>query len=242
MFRRLSIALLAVTASLPLSSAQMHTGFAPSLPRGTGARHGTRQGARRFAQGIFPGSPFFYSDYDFGEPYLIDNSGDNPDQSDVEGSAEIVPPQIVVVRPASADAQPRNSRPGPLVIEWQGDRYVRYGGLETEDRTNSAHPDYVAPATTKPPLSSAPGERPETPMEERQSAVLVYRDGHREEIADYAIADGVIYVRDADWQNGHWTKHIPLAALDPSATLQANQQRGVKFMLPSAPNVVIASF
>ena len=73
-------------------------------------------------------------------------------------------------------------------------------------------------------------------------AVLVYRDGHREEVADYAIANGVIYVRANYWQNGYWTKHIPLAALDPAATMQDNQQRGVKFMLPSAPNVVIASF
>ena len=85
-------------------------------------------------------------------------------------------------------------------------------------------------------------ERSEAQAGELPPAVLVYRDGHREEIADYTIADGVIYVRANYWQNGYWTKHIPLAALDPPATMQANQQRGVKFMLPSAPNVVIASF
>jgi hypothetical protein len=52
----------------------------------------------------------------------------------------------------------------------------------------------------------------------------------------------MIYAHGTDWQNGYWTKQIPLAALDPAATIQANQERGVKFMLPSAPNVVIASF
>jgi hypothetical protein len=70
----------------------------------------------------------------------------------------------------------------------------------------------------------------------------VYRDGHREEIPDYAIANGIIYAHGTSWQNGYWTKQIPLSALDPPATMDANQQRGVKFMLPSAPNVVIASF
>ncbi len=229
MFRRLSIALLLVTASLPLSSAQLRGGFARGIPRSTGVPHGTR----RFARGIFPGSPYFYSDfysgYDPSEPYLVDSPVGGP------------PAQVAVLQPAPA-AEPRTSRPGPLVIEWQGDRYVRYGGLETESREASAHPDYASPAVPKTALSRAQRERPETPMEAPQSAVLVYRDGHRVEIADYAIADGVIYVRDADWQNGHWTKHIPLAALDLSNTLQANQRRGVKFMLPNAPNVVIASF
>jgi hypothetical protein len=72
--------------------------------------------------------------------------------------------------------------------------------------------------------------------------MLVYRDGHHEEIADYTIADGIIYVRGNFWQDGAWTKRIPLSAIDPVATLQANQQRGVKFLLPSASNVVVASF
>jgi hypothetical protein len=130
-----------------------------------------------------------------------------------------------------------------LLIELQGDRYVRFGGAqETQDRATSAHPDYEAPAATEPPSSATQKERAAAQAAELPPAVLVYRDGHREEVADYAIANGVIYVRANYWQNGYWTKHIPLAALDPAATMQANQQRGVKFMLPSAPNVVIASF
>jgi len=124
-----------------------------------------------------------------------------------------------------------------LLIEWQGNRYVRFGSpAETGEPGASAHPDYAEPTITKrmkPPISVTQKE---------PSAVLVYRDGHREEIPDYAIADGVIYVRSSDWQNGYWTKRIPLSALDPRATIQANQQRGVNFLLPSAPNVVIASF
>ncbi len=105
---------------------------------------------------------------------------------------------------------------------------------QSRNRPRTRPQKLTTPATQKAPTPS--------PARELPPAVLVYRDGHREEIPDYAIADGVIYVRGNDWQNGHWTKHIPLAALDPPATIQANQQRGVEFLLPTAPNVVIASF
>jgi len=241
MFRRLSIALLVATVSVPLSTAQMRGGMGrPGFVARTGFARGVRGGiglhpqTRPFTRGIFLGSPFLYSDYDASEPYIV--------ESDVENLL-----QVVLVQPASADASPRKTKPGPLLIEWQGDRYVRFGGAEeTEERAASAHPDYAEPtitkAPTKLPMSATQKEPAEPQAGEFPPAVLVYRDGHREEIPDYAIADGVIYVRGNYWQNGYWTKRIPLSALDPPATVQANQQRGVKFMLPSAPNVVIASF
>jgi len=238
MFRRLSIALLAVAVSVPLSTAQMRggmgrpgfvarTGFARGVTGGIGLHHQTRP----FTRGIFLGSPFLYSDYDASAPYIV------------ESEVESAPPQVVVVQSVSAEDSPRQTRPGPLLIEWQGDRYVRFGGAEeTEDRGTSAHPDYAEPTITKPPMSAKQKERTESQAGELSPAVLVYRDGHREEIPDYAIADGVIYVRGNYWQNGYWTKRIPLSALDPPATIHANGQRGVKFLLPSAPNEVIASF
>ncbi|MGA2156891.1 MAG: hypothetical protein ABSH37_20965 [Bryobacteraceae bacterium] len=248
-FRRLSIALLAVTVSVPLSSAQMrgamgrpvsvgHAGFARGVRGGIGLHH-----TSPFTRGIILGSPFFYSDYDGSAPYIL--------EKDVEGDVGSAPPQFVVVQPVSVEDSPRKTRLTPLLIEWQGDRYVRFGGTaETAERGTSTHPDYAEPTIaktpTKPPpkpaMSATQKERSESPGGERPPAVLVYRDGHREEIPDYAIADGVIYVRGNNWQNGYWTKRIPLSALDAPATMQANQQRGVKFMLPSAPNVVIASF
>ena len=246
MFRRLSIALFAVTVFVPFSSAQMrgamgrpvsvgHAGFARGVRGGVGLYH-----TRPFTRGIVLGSPFLYSDlysdYDGSAPYFVEKDVERDVDSDVGGA----PRQFVVVRPVSADDAPRKTRLTPLLIEWQGDRYVRFGG--TAERGTSTHPDYAEPAITKAPMSATQKERSESQAGELPSAVLVYRDGHREEIPDYAIADGVIYVRGNKWQNGYWTKRIPLSALDAPATMQANQQRGVKFMLPSAPNVVIASF
>jgi hypothetical protein len=123
---------------------------------------------------------------------------------------------------------------------------VRFGGAEeTLGSGTGADPDYAESTVTKSPIkqtSAAQKTRTESSGAESSPVILVYRDGHREEIPDYAIANGVIYAHGTSWQNGYWTKQIPLSALDPPATMQANQQRGVKFMLPSAPNVVIASF
>jgi hypothetical protein len=245
MVRRLIIALLAATVLVPLSSAQRrgamgrpfsagHAGLARGVRGAIGWHHETRP----FTRGIILGSPFLYSDYDAGEPYIVGR--------DVESDVQGAPLQVVVVRRVSADDSARKTRLKPLLIEWQGDRYVRFGGAEeTEGSGSSTHPDYAEPTITKPPakppMSATQKERREV-QAELPPAVLVYRDGHREEIPDYAIADGVIYVRGDNWQNGYWTKRIPLSALDPAATMQANQQRGAKFMLPSAPNVVIASF
>jgi hypothetical protein len=245
MFQRLSIALFAAALSIPLSTAQMRgamgrpvSGAHAGLARGVRGGIGRRYGMRRFNRGILVSSPFLDSDYDDsdydqGDPYAV---GRNV-ESDVSG----VPPQVVAVQPAFVHDSPRKAKPTPLLIEWQGDRYVRFGGADaSEERGTSAHPDYAESAN--PLTSTAQRHSTESQVAELPPAVLVYRDGRREEVADYTIADGIIYLRGNDWQNGYWTKHIPLSALDSLATMQVNQKRGVKFMLPSAPNVVIASF
>jgi hypothetical protein len=218
MFRRSPLTLLAILVLTPLScvslvSAQRRGGAARSFSAG----HGANRGTHRSNGDGFLGAPFFYPDYDYGESYAP-NAG------------EEAPPPMVITRPDS----PRTAKATPLLIEWRGDRYIRYGGTEeTAQRGTSTHPDYSEPpsgnAPAKPALAAAP-------------AVLVYRDGRRQEISNYAIADGVIYVQGSYWQNGSKANSIPLTALDQLATMQANQQRGVNFILPSASNVVIASF
>jgi hypothetical protein len=68
---------------------------------------------------------------------------------------------------------------------------------------------------------------------------LIFRDGHHEESSDYSIISGVIYARGDYWTSGSWSKQIPLSQLDLPATLKANQERGVTFRLPGAPNEVV---
>lgn len=108
-------------------------------------------------------------------------------------------------------------------------------------RTNQ--PDYVAEAKPQPAAkhSSSASQQPvatSTPAEP-PPATFVFRDGHREQSSDYSIISGVIYARGNYWTSGYWAKQIPVAQLDLPATFRANQEHGVIFRLPTAPNEVV---
>jgi hypothetical protein len=72
------------------------------------------------------------------------------------------------------------------------------------------------------------------PREEEQAAAvgpataLVFRDQHVEEVRNYAIAGGTLWVLN-DHQVG---KKIPIAQLDLPATVKMNDDRGVDFQVP----------
>ncbi len=71
------------------------------------------------------------------------------------------------------------------------------------------------------------------------STVLVFRDGSRERITDYTIADGILYAQADYYTEGSWNKPIALSSLDLTATVNENRARGVQFQIPAAPNQVI---
>lgn len=140
----------------------------------------------------------------------------------------------------------------PLMIELQGDHYVRVNNAAAngealpislaqdaqpgkQSRTTTSAADAVQSASG--PVSSA---RPRT--HELSPAVLVFRDGHSEEVRDYTIADGILYARGDFYTDGYWSKKIDLSTLDLAQTLQANASRNVSFVLPSSPNEVITRF
>lgn len=60
------------------------------------------------------------------------------------------------------------------------------------------------------------------------ATALVFRDQHVEEVRNYAIAGGTLWVLN-DHQAG---KKIPLAQLDLDATVKMNDDRGVDFQVP----------
>jgi hypothetical protein len=172
-------------------------------------RHfGQRHAPRFFGPGIlYPGF------YDYGsEPVVVEQP----------------PAPVVVVNPAPAEKPEPSRSVEPLVLERQGDRWVRVGqgtmGTATTDSPNSNDKR----ASLKPPQ--------QTP---RPPAVLVFRDHHREEVAGYTIMQGALYASQDYWTTGSWTKKVLLADLDLPQTIRANQERGVKFVLPSGPNEVV---
>lgn len=211
--KKLIIALL-VAGCAPVATAQMRGG-GPGVRFRPGFGFAGRQ--PRFDRAFFYGDPYLFADYPF-EP--VDSAMSSP--------------QVLVVRPASsAEIQPE-TKAEPLLIELQGNRYVRISDASSQRESGfAAADDKTAP---KPYGVAARAQSSTAPL---PPAVLVYRDGHREQVPDYAIVDRVIYARGDYWQNGYWTKQIQLSLLDIPATIQANQEQGVKFVLPSAPNEVV---
>jgi len=221
MTRPLIVALISAVlgAGAPISTAQRAAGFSGSghgFGNGFGASFNSRQHSRGFGPGaIFFGDPF-YADYPLA-PLTI-------------------PSQYVVVQsPPPAPTAPPEAKSEPLMIELQGNRYVRFGGTrQSAERGANAAPDY----TEANAASSSRTTQPQPPAE-LPPTVLVFRDGHREQVPEYAIVGSTIYASADYWQNGHWTKNIQLSALNIPATVSANHDNGVRFILPSAPNQVV---
>jgi hypothetical protein len=230
-----SLAVLGGIVFVSSAQAQGHGAFAsaPAGPAGTyvGQGHGVRNGylflrrGRRFVAGSGYW-PYFYSDYD-SEP----------------GVVEAAPPQTIVVQ-AAQPASPAvvSNPPESLMLELQGDHWVRITNHgqsqigeqpsqpESERTSELAHA--VHPAT---PRRTQAAE----PPSELPPAVLVFRDGHEEEIRKYMILGATIYTSADYWSRGSWTRKIQIVELDVPATLKLNQERGAKFSLPSGPNEVM---
>lgn len=198
---------------VPFASAQ-HVGAAHFA--GASAFRGGHFAPRAFHRGYFPVGLYngFYDDY------LADRGYYAPE------------PQVIVLQPfqPAPAAAPPPAPSQPLMIELQGDRYVQVSG---DQSSYSEMIDSPAPAKLV--------TRPNAPIYSGASspAVLIFRDGHREEVSGYTIADGRLYVTSNYSTTGFWIQKIELSALDVPETIAANNQHTHPFRIPSAPNEVI---
>src|SRR6266704_4453113 len=222
---RVAIAMLAAAVLVSPSLAQM---------RGAGVSRGVVGGApgrgfrvdfvhgrieHRFPrQPIFIGDPFWYSDYDSRPVY------------------EAAAPEVVVVQPPAAPAQTTTSSvpPEPVVIEWQGDHFVRMTLTEASSRQRGPA-DY----SEKSALHLSERKSSAQPPQELPPAVLVFRDGHKEEVSSYTIMGQTMFAKSDYWTTGTWNKKIQLTDLDVPATVALNHQRGLKFALPTSASEVV---
>jgi hypothetical protein len=263
----LLFALLAVTARLAL--AQKGTGTTPASdptnflgPGSAAARMGS---ILNFApSGHRQGSPRFSPWWFLTEPFLsgLPGSSDPPKASSpvitLQSAAESLPPP--------GDQVPRPGQ--PLLIELRGDRYVQISLDGTESDEHSRQPDYLREMSGSAGAKSGRSQgdvgktnvlssRPRVSRgqvntknalaagvlpHELAPTVLVYRDGRREEVREYSIADGVLYARGDYYAVGYWNKKIELVTLDLPQTVKANQERGVRFVLPDSPNHVVMNW
>jgi len=151
------------------------------------------------------------------------------------------PPEYVLQQlrglPDASNAEQYSSRSTPasepMMIELQNGRYVQVSNAAIDGealplplpRENASREDSRADTgETAPTLTPA---------------ILIFRDGHKEEVRDYAIADGILYARGDFYTDGYWNKNIALSNLNVAETVQANAARNVDFTLPSSPNEVI---
>jgi hypothetical protein len=168
--------------------------------------------------------PYFYSDSD----YDSREASQQPQVVVVQASAPLPPP------PPPA---PRES----LLIEWQGDHFVRTTSAKDSAGAQIAT-DYAEKfaVPSSPAIRSGPGQKNTAqPPRDLPPAVLVFRDGHKDEVSEYTIMSGTIYSKTDYWTTGSWTRKIQVADLDVPATLKLNRERGLKFVLPGSPNEVV---
>jgi hypothetical protein len=246
----------------PFASAQRSASAAHAVGAGRPAGshvNGFASGRGAFSHsGFRRSSPYSYAYASLPFPFF----GDYFDPGDIYSTGYPVasePPAYVLQAAqqmlGSASGSPRpdmisgNSRDSlssqPLVMELQGGRYVRVASAAIDGEAlplnfgrndNDNDVQEVTPMRTQ---SNRLAGITSSPVNELAPAVLVFRDGHSEEVRDYTIADGMLYARGDYYTDGYWNKKIDLATLNVSQTMQANASRSVKFVLPSSPNEVI---
>lgn len=99
-------------------------------------------------------------------------------------------------------------------------------------RVPEAASSYAPPVTPPPSVAPAPPAlpavvEPPSPPLPKETTVLIFRDGHRFELTDYAIAG-----QDVLNLSGHGPHRIALADLDLPATVRENDDRGIDFRVP----------
>ncbi len=135
-----------------------------------------------------------------------------------------------VAVPVEAEAEEEPEAPAPTIFEnrptsayvTDGSRYGAHYLDSREQQKPAAPPADMADENTAGTASAV----------DVIPVVLVYRDGHQQEVRNYAIVGQTLY------DLGTFVAHkIPLADLNLQATIKANEDRGVEFSVPASVKV-----
>lgn len=157
--------------------------------------------------------PFFPAGY-YPIPYFYDSY----DPYEVE----YLPPEPP--RPEPIVQMKTEPLPDPVLLELHGGQWVKVANF-------SAASDHAV--AMRRAEGRSPASKPLPP------AILVFRDGHSEEVSSYSIIGPVIFTKTDYWSSGKWTRSIAIDELNIPATLRQNKARGVDFELPSSPDEVM---
>jgi hypothetical protein len=135
---------------------------------------------------------------------------------------------------ADAPEDPNQYQGGPTIFDRRG------SGNPAPNDYHAANPRTAAPtppgsvatpalATNSIAPTPAPERAPEPIVIAQPSTLLIFKDGHKQEVSNYAIVGSYLF----DLTPGHRLK-IALSDLDLPATQKANDDQGVDFKLPES--------
>jgi len=157
--------------------------------------------------------PFYDSDYDY-------------DDSDYE---PVEPANKAVHAQPEQESVPTAHPAESLILENRNGQWVRI------------------PTGTQAPISppaevSGPRDAASRSAIKLPATVLVFRDGHQEEVERYVVQGTGLYTSADYWSSGTWTRRIPIAELDVLTSVKLNAERGGNFSLPTSSYEVIVRF
>jgi hypothetical protein len=220
----LPVVFLGLALLAPSSSAQgrgMHASSGPAQARPS-SRIGVRgelghQSQRRFLNdAVYLYPPYFYPDDEESDYGPV-----SPEAYPVPHGASIPP----AVPPAAVTPVE------PLLLENRGGQWVRIPTGNQMEISQSGKPSVAQDSSLQPGIAIPTETAP--PLPELPPAIVVFRDGHMEEVGKYMIQGDMLFTNADYWTTGSWTRKIPLAELNLPASLKLNNERGSKFNLPS---------
>jgi len=186
------------------------------VPRHDNRHDGHHNGNGRFVSPIYSG---YYYPYYYGAPVYYDDSSALPGagtfdngQGYYDDSYEGTAPTVFENRPPSQMYYRPNAGENSVL---DGNRY---GDRYTDSRDNARS---AAPPQNQ-VMSTNGNENNDT------TTVLIFKDGMKREVTNYAIMGQYIFVFSGD------RRKIPLSEIDVDATVKANEDRGNEFKIPSS--------
>jgi hypothetical protein len=99
---------------------------------------------------------------------------------------------------------------------------------EVEGLREQQEARYYPPQPSTPPAST-PLRRPES-VPAPEPTTLVFRDGQRERVTNYAVVGETLWILDEQH-----ARKVPFAAIDVGVTRSLNEDAGIEFNVPAEP-------
>jgi hypothetical protein len=166
-------------------------------------------------------------------PPLFQKRRHHPQRSFFPAGGAVYVPYAVPVEPEEADTAadenpPDEYRGGPTIFDRRGPGQPARSYVDDyPPQASRTRPDKRAQAEAE----TETAQPAEIPVPDQPQTVLIFKDGRRVEVQNYAVVGDMLY----DLTPLHHRK-IALADLDLKATAKQNDDLGIGFQLPALPD------